>query len=114
MSLTEDFVEESGPGAARQMEAEEVDGHAGQRHGDAHQRVDGVAVERHHHQEEAAQAVHDGEEQGQLWEGQPTGGRKLVFNIFCGFFFFSFLKCRHANGALTLMGRCNLGALMRR
>lgn len=48
------------------MDADVVDGHARQGHGDAHQRVDGVAVERHHDQEDAAHAVDDGEEQGEL------------------------------------------------
>lgn len=58
------------------MDAEEVDGGAGERHADSHQGVDGVAVEGNHHQEDAAQAVDDGEEQGQL-QG-TTGGRMAL------------------------------------
>jgi len=61
---------EGGPGAGRQVDAQVVDGHAGQRHADAHQGVDGVAVEGQHHQEDGAQAVDHREEQGEL------GGRE--------------------------------------
>lgn len=51
------------------MDAQVVNRHARERHRDSHQRVDGVAVERNHHQEDAAQAVDDGEEQGELQGG---------------------------------------------
>ena len=54
------------------MDADIVDGGARQRHADAHQGVDGVAVQGHYHQEQGADAVHHGEEQAQLGEG---GGR---------------------------------------
>ena len=56
------------------MDAQEVDGHAGERHADAHHGVEGVAVERQHHQEDGAQAVDHGEEQGQLGRGGAGHG----------------------------------------
>lgn len=55
------------------MDAQVVNRHARERHRDSHQRVDGVAVERNHHQEDAAQAVDDGEEQGELQGGARAG-----------------------------------------
>lgn len=60
------MAEEGGPGVRRQVDADVVDGCAGQRHADAHQGVDGVTEEGHHHQEDAAQAVNHREEQAEL------------------------------------------------
>lgn len=65
-SLTKKSVEEVRSGAGRQVDAEVVNRCAGQGHTNSHQSVDGVAVERNHDQKNAAQAVDDGEEQGQL------------------------------------------------
>lgn len=66
------------------MDAQVVNRHARERHSDSHQRVDGVAVERNHHQEDAAQAVDDGEEQGELQGGgsgeRGTTGKSMSFD----------------------------------
>lgn len=64
--LTEHFAKEGGSGAARQVDANEVDRCTGQRHSNSHQRVDCVAIKGHDHQEHAAQAVDDRKEQRQL------------------------------------------------
>lgn len=64
--LTEHVSEEGWSGAGRQVDANVVDRCARQRHSNSHQRVDGVAVEGNHDQENAAQAVDDWEEQRQL------------------------------------------------
>lgn len=64
--LTEDVLEEGWSGAGRQVEANKVDWYTRQRHSNAHQRVDGVAVEGNHDQEYAAHTVDDREEQRQL------------------------------------------------
>lgn len=61
-ALTEHLAEAGRSGAGRQVDANVVDGRPRQRHGDAHQRVDGVTVERHRHEEHAAQAVDHWEE----------------------------------------------------
>lgn len=66
--LTKCFSDEGWSWAGWQVDAEVVDWCSGQRHCNSHQRIDGVAVERHHHQEYAAQAVNDWEEQRQLQE----------------------------------------------
>lgn len=60
-------VEEVRSGAGRQVDAEVVNGCAGQGHTNSHQSVDGVAEERNHDQKNGAKAVDDGEEQGQLY-----------------------------------------------
>lgn len=51
------------------MDADVVDGSTGESDGNPNERVDGVAVERNHHQENAAQAVNYWEEQGELHGG---------------------------------------------
>lgn len=52
------------------MDANEVDWYTRQRHSYSYQRVDGVAVEGHHHKEYGAQAKDDWEEQRQLEEAE--------------------------------------------
>lgn len=64
--LIEGFGEEGWPGAGWQMDTHEVDRGTRQGHSYSHQRVDGVTVKRHYHQEYTAQTVHHREEQGQL------------------------------------------------
>lgn len=61
--LTEYLSKESWSGAGRQVDAQEVDWCARQRHSNSYQRVDSVTVERHHHQENAAHAVNYRKEQ---------------------------------------------------
>lgn len=68
--LTDYFAKESWSGAGRQVDAKEVDWYTRQCHSYSHQRVDGVTVEGHHHQEYGAQAEDDWEEQRQLWEAE--------------------------------------------
>lgn len=51
------------------MDAQEVDGNSRQGDGDADQGIDGVAVQRDHHQENGAQAEHHGVQQRELWGG---------------------------------------------
>lgn len=49
------------------MAAEEVNGHAWEGDPDPDQGVDGVAVQRYHHQEDREEAEDDGEEETELW-----------------------------------------------
>lgn len=65
-SLTKKSIEEVRSGAGRQVDAEVVNRCARQSHTNSHQSVDGVSVKGNHHQKNAAQAVDDWEEQGQL------------------------------------------------
>lgn len=65
-SLTKKSIEEVRSGAGQQVDAEVVNRCARQGHTNSHQSVDGVAVEGNHDQKNAAQAVDDWEEQGQL------------------------------------------------
>lgn len=58
------------------MDPQEVDGDPRQCDADADQGVDGVAVQRHGHQEDAAQAEDHGVGQRQLWRGRPPGGAR--------------------------------------
>lgn len=48
------------------MDAQEVDGYPRQSDGNANQRIDGVTVERHSHQENSAKTKHHRVQQGQL------------------------------------------------
>lgn len=57
--------------------AEKVDGHSWQGNTDADQGVDGVTVERHHHQEDGEEAENDGEEQTELREAEKRKRRGL-------------------------------------
>lgn len=72
--LTEHFAEEGRSGRRRQMNADEVDRYARESNGDPDKRVDGVAVEGNHHQENAADAVNYWEEQGELQGGGGGNG----------------------------------------
>lgn len=53
---------------SRGVAAEEVDGHSRQGDADADQGVDGVTVQRHHHQEDGEDAENNGVEQTELWK----------------------------------------------
>ena len=66
------------------MDAQEVDGYAGESHADAHQGVDGVTVEGHEHQEDAAQAVDHGEEQVQLGGEEGHTGESIRHILIIG------------------------------
>lgn len=59
-------VEEGWPGAGGQVDTDEVDRGTRQGHRYSHQRVDGVTVKRHCHQENTAQTVDHWEEERQL------------------------------------------------
>lgn len=72
--LTQQLGEQRGPSGLRQVDSQEVDGDPRQGDGYANQRVDGVAVQRHGHQEDAAQAEHHREGQRELWRRRPPGG----------------------------------------
>ena len=94
--LTQGPPEEDRPGAGRLVDAEVVDWRPRHGHADPHQRVDRVAVEGNHDQEDAAYAVDDREKQRQLREkqswvsnsrasrpgghtaGEPTNSEKLT------------------------------------
>jgi len=67
-SLTDEAAQPQRPLAGRSVAAEEVNGHSWKGDADADQGVDGVAVERHHHQEDGKEAENDGEEQTELWK----------------------------------------------
>lgn len=71
--LTNEAPQPHGPPVRRSAAAEEVNGHPWE--GDAHtdQRVDGVAVERHHHQEDREEAENDGVQETELWEEEREG-----------------------------------------
>lgn len=60
------------------MHAHEVDGNARQGNGNADQRVDGVGVERDHHQEEGTQAEDHWVEQCQLGTTEHTNKIRTV------------------------------------
>lgn len=66
--LTNDVPYPQWPFVGWSVAAQEVDGHSGQGDGDADQRVDGVTVERHDHQEDGQQAENDGVEEAELQE----------------------------------------------
>lgn len=53
---------------SRGVAAEEVDGHSRQGDANADQGVDGVTVQRHHHQEDGEDAENNGVEQTELWK----------------------------------------------
>lgn len=76
--LTQDLPEEGWSGAGRLVDAEVVDWRPRERHADPHQRVGGVAVERNHHQEDAADAVDDREKQRQLQEREELCLKPLL------------------------------------
>lgn len=52
----------------RSAAAEEVNGHSWEGDPDTDQRVDRVAVERHHHQEDGEETENDGVYETELWE----------------------------------------------
>lgn len=56
-----------GPPLLREVNGHIVDRSPGQSDADANQRVNGVSIQWHNDQEEAAQAVDEREEEGQLW-----------------------------------------------
>lgn len=63
------------------MDAQEVDRHSRESNGDANERVDGVTVQWHCHEEHSATTEDDGVQQGQLHTGthrgdKPRHGRK--------------------------------------
>lgn len=64
---TVQLADELGPPFLRKVNGHVVDRSPGQSDADADQRVNGVSVQRHDDQEEAAQAVDKREEEGQLW-----------------------------------------------
>lgn len=66
-SLTVQLAHEPGPPLLREVNGYIVDRSPRQSDADADQRVDGVSVQRDDDQEEAAQAVDEREEEGQLW-----------------------------------------------
>lgn len=72
--LTQQLGEQRGASGLWQVDPQEVDGDPRQGDGYANQRVDGVAVQRHGHQEDAAQAEHHREGQRELWRRRPPGG----------------------------------------
>lgn len=76
--LTKGLPQEGWSGAGRLVDADVVDRRPGQGHADPHQRVDGVTVERNHHQEDAADAVDYREKQGELQENGETGLRVVI------------------------------------
>lgn len=65
-NLIEYFGEEGWSGAWRQVDTDVIHWCTRQCHRYSHQRVDGITVEGHHHQEYTAQTVDHWEEQGQL------------------------------------------------
>lgn len=64
------------PLVGRSVAAEEVNRHSWQGDADANQRVDGVAVERHHHQEDGEETEDDGIEETQL-RNKDRGRKKI-------------------------------------
>lgn len=62
------------PPLLRKVDGHIVDRSPGQGDADADQGVNGVSVQRHDDQEEAAQAVDKREEQGQLWRDRRHTG----------------------------------------
>lgn len=68
--LTNEVPYPQRPLGRRRVAAQEVHGNAGQSDADADQRVDGVTVERHDHQEDAQEAEHDGVHEAELEGGE--------------------------------------------
>lgn len=75
-SLTNEAPEPQWPLVGRSIAAEEVDGNPWQGNPNADQGVDGVAVERHHHQEDGEDAENDGVEETELQEDEERRGLK--------------------------------------
>lgn len=68
VALTDGATYPHWPLVGRGVAAEEVNGHSRQGYGDANQRVDGVTVEGHNHQEDCQEAEDDGVEEAELEE----------------------------------------------
>lgn len=79
--LTNDVPYPLWPLVGWSVAAEEVDGHSGQGDAYADQRVDGVTVERHDHQEDGQQAENDGVEEAELREGDGEEEKKLGLSL---------------------------------
>lgn len=67
------------------MDAQEVDRHSRESNGDANERVDGVTVQWHCHEEHSATTEDDGVQQGQLHTGTQgqTWKEEEENNIYC-------------------------------
>lgn len=68
--LTNEFPYPQRPFGRRRVAAQEVHGNAGESDADADQRVDGVTVERHDHQEDGQEAEQDGVHEAELEGGE--------------------------------------------
>lgn len=68
--LTNEVPYPQRPFGRRRVAAQEVHGNAGESDADADQRVDGVTVERHDHQEDGQEAEQDGVHEAELEGGE--------------------------------------------
>lgn len=75
-------MHEFGPALLGQVNGHVIDGHPRQRDADPDERIDGVSIQRHDDQEQAAQTVDEGEEQGQLWREKVTNVVSLYTHSF--------------------------------
>lgn len=69
----------------RSVAAEEVNRYSWEGDADTDQRVDGVTVERHHHQEDGEETENDGVEETELWEEERGNrwGNGLSLHLEC-------------------------------
>lgn len=72
--LTDEVPQPQWPLGSWRVAAQEVHGNSRQSDADAYQRVDGVAVKRHDHQEDGQEAENDGVQKAEL--EAEEGGRK--------------------------------------